>query len=141
MEKYFCTDENPVMRYYGKGQIHLSKSGIRRLLDCIEKSNEGIVLVENYELCAYGDPLQRMVDKTGTEETLGHILKGGVEDRKHQRARIEQPVFVVLNVLKQTIQHFSFSTKLKLSVMIVDFWVTSSRDVRINKRQAMMPQF
>ena len=54
MEKYFCTDENPVMRYYGKDQIHLSKSGIRRLLDYIEKSNEGIGLVENYELCAYG---------------------------------------------------------------------------------------
>ena len=41
------------------------------------------------------DPLQRMVDKTGTEETLGNILKGGVEDRKHQRARIKQPVSVV----------------------------------------------
>ena len=50
MEKYFCTDENPVMRY----RIHLSKSGIRRLLDFIEKSEEHIILVENYALCAYG---------------------------------------------------------------------------------------
>ena len=83
-------------------------------------------------------PLQRMVDKTGTEETLGHILKGGVEHHKHQRARIEQPVFVVV---KQTIQHFSVSTKLKSSVMIVDFWVTGNIDVPINRRQAMMPQF
>ena len=41
MEKYFCgADGTPVMRKYGKDQIQLSKSGIRKLLYCIEKSKE-----------------------------------------------------------------------------------------------------
>ena len=52
-ENYFCTNGNPGMRYYNNDQIHLSKSGIRRLLDCIEKSNKRISLVQNYESCSY----------------------------------------------------------------------------------------
>ena len=76
-EKYFCTDENPVMRYYGKDQIHLSKSGIRRLLDCIEKSNEGIVLVENYELCAYGrSPAKNGGQNRNRRNTGTHTQRG-----------------------------------------------------------------
>ena len=54
MEDYFCKDGNPVIRYYDTDQIHLSKSGTRRLLDRIEKSVEGLILVDNYESCAYG---------------------------------------------------------------------------------------
>lgn len=54
MEKYFCDqNEIPTLRYYGKDKIHLSKPGIRRLLDAIEKSCDGLVLVENFELCAF----------------------------------------------------------------------------------------
>ena len=54
VEDYFCTDGHPVKRYFSNDQIHLSRSGIRRLLDCIEKSTERISLVDNYESCSYG---------------------------------------------------------------------------------------
>lgn len=55
MDKYFCTPEGqPVLRYFGKDKIHLSKSGIRRLLDSMEKICGSGALVENFEQCVYG---------------------------------------------------------------------------------------
>lgn len=55
MEKHFCdSDGIPVLRYYSKDKIHLSKSGIRRLLDAMEKSCDSLVLVENFEQCVFG---------------------------------------------------------------------------------------
>lgn len=54
MENYFCDSVgNPVLRYYGKDKIHLSMSGIRRLLDSIEKSVDNLSLVENFEACVF----------------------------------------------------------------------------------------
>lgn len=54
MENYFCDIQgNPVPRYYSRDKIHLSKSGIRRLLDSIEKSVDNIALVENFEACIF----------------------------------------------------------------------------------------
>ena len=54
MENYFCdSDGNPVFRYYGRDKIHLSLSGIRRLLDSIEKSVANTILVDNFEACVF----------------------------------------------------------------------------------------
>ena len=41
------------------------------------------------------DPLQRMVDKIGTEETMVPILKDREGVPMHQWARIEKPTSVV----------------------------------------------
>lgn len=51
MEKHFCSQEGtPVLRYYGRDKIHLSKSGVRRFLDSIEKTCENLSLIDNFEL-------------------------------------------------------------------------------------------
>ena len=58
MEKHFCgLDGNPTLRYYGKDNIHLSKSGVRRFLDAIEKTYENLKLVNNFDLCVFGKPV------------------------------------------------------------------------------------
>ena len=89
VEDYFCTDGNPVMRYYGNDQIHLSKSGIRRLLDCIEKSTERISLVDNYESCSYGrapeknsDNKRRRFGAQRQRQTTRNPRVSGGQDRK-----------------------------------------------------------
>lgn len=56
MEEYFYNqDGTPTLRYYRKDKIHLSNAGIRRLLDAVEKSCDGLRLVENFEMCVFNN--------------------------------------------------------------------------------------
>ncbi len=54
MDTYFLgKDQSPTLRYYSKDQIHLSKSGIRRFLDAIEKSC-AMSIVKSFDMCVFG---------------------------------------------------------------------------------------
>lgn len=89
MDKFFCnTDGHPILRYYKTDKIHLSRSGIRRLLDSIEKTCSNTSLVDNYEHCAFGRAV-------GKQNTHNPSSQSGFKDqdqrsgwqRTHQRVQ------------------------------------------------------
>ena len=54
MEKHFCNSEGfLILPYYKNDKIHLSRSGVRRLLDSVEKTCKPISLEDNYKHCAF----------------------------------------------------------------------------------------
>lgn len=87
MEKHFCdTDGIPVLRYYSKDKIHLSKSGIRRLLDAMEKSCDSLVLVDNFEQCVFGSRhnVKHTVHNNYRKQSVqNHQRRGQVPSRRN----------------------------------------------------------
>lgn len=86
MEKHFCSQEGtPVLRYYGRDKIHLSKSGVRRFLDSIEKTCDNLSLIDNFELCVYGIPRARQ----NTQHRQA-VPKNGRNNQPNQRRHPRQ---------------------------------------------------
>lgn len=84
MENFFCNvDGHPILRYYKTDKIHLSRSGIRRLLDSIEKTCSNTSLVDNYEHCAFGRAV-------GKQNTHGPSPQSGFKDQD-QRSGWQRP--------------------------------------------------
>ena len=50
---FYSKNGIPTERYFSSDGIHLSRSGVKRLLDAI---NSSIEIVENYELCVFSRP-------------------------------------------------------------------------------------
>lgn len=53
---FFGNNNLPATRYYSTDSIHLSQSGLKRLLNAIDIS---VRLVENYDLCTFRSPVHR----------------------------------------------------------------------------------
>lgn len=83
MEKQFCgPDGNPTLRYYGKDRIHLSKSGVRRFLDSIEKGCEDLALVDNFQLCVFGRPPSSQAKPQHNQRQFRHSGRHGQINRQ-----------------------------------------------------------
>ena len=87
MEERFCnTDSYPVLRYYKSDHIHLSRSGVRRLLDAIEKTCKDVSLVDNYEHCAFG-----RVSAADKQTTQGQSSQSGSKRQDQHTEWRRQP--------------------------------------------------
>lgn len=54
MDRYFLgNDQTPTIRYFSQDHIHLSKSGIRRYLDALQKSTT-LRIVKSFDTCVFG---------------------------------------------------------------------------------------
>ena len=66
---FYGKDSLPTTRYYSGDGIHLSHSGIKRLLDAV---NVSMKTVQDFELCVFGQLKARNQQPSSFQQQSGH---------------------------------------------------------------------